>query len=68
MIYAGLAQLGEHMVYTHSVGGSSPSLRTRVYRLVPILTIKSVCAAGTPQVYILTICRYSIAVILLLAK
>ena len=27
-LYAGLAQLGEHLVYTQEVGGSSPSLRT----------------------------------------
>ena len=28
LVFAGLAQLGEHMPYKHRVGGSSPSLRT----------------------------------------
>ena len=33
-IYARLTQLEECMVYTHDVGGSSPSLRTIVERLI----------------------------------
>ena len=30
LLYAGLAQLGEHLPYKQRVGGSSPSLRTKV--------------------------------------
>ena len=29
-LYAGLAQLGERLVYTQDVGGSSPSFRTNM--------------------------------------
>ena len=52
---AELAQLGERLPYKQNVGGSSPSFRTKIYKLVPILKTESVCATGTPQVYISTI-------------
>ena len=38
---AELAQLGEHLPYKQRVGGSSPSFRTKIYRLVPIIHSRS---------------------------
>ena len=40
-IYARLTQLEECMVYTHDVGGSSPSLRTIVERFNIALVFKT---------------------------
>ena len=36
ILYAELAQLGEHLPYKQGVGGSNPSFRTIDYELVPI--------------------------------